>query len=229
MKSPKLWLACLLACAAFSTSSCLAEVVGEVLGVKGSVAIINAGTIIPAAVGTHIESGAEVRTGKPGRVKLRFIDGSVLVVSDGSTLKVEKYMVKDGKRDAGFVLDIGLISQSVVPSSTGSWTVRTPTAVTAVRGTEYMVEVTGDKATAVNVQSGNVAVTPSSVGSDGTAIGATSDGHRKRSLMLNYEGLTVVLDRPDMGTVCGTDGQCSNSKPWEADRIQKMKDRCSGI
>lgn len=222
MKSLKLWLAFLFACTA--SSLCLAEIVGEVLGVKGSVTIITAGTLTPAAVGSRIESGAEVRTGKPGRVKLRFIDGSVLVVSDGSTLKVEKYLVKDGKRDAGFVLDVGLISQSVVPSSTGSWTVRTPTAVTAVRGTEYMVEVTPDKATAVNVQSGNVAVTPGSMSQE-----AGADGHRKRSLMLNYEGLTVVLDRPDMGTVCGTDGKCSNSKAWEADRINKMKDRCTGV
>lgn len=219
MKSVKLLAVFLFTC--LVSSLCLAEVVGEVLGVKGSVTLVSAGVLTPAAVGSRIESGSEVRTGRPGRVKLRFIDGSVLVVSDGSVLKVEKYQLNGTQRDAGFVLDIGLISQTVAPSATGSWTVRTPTAVTAVRGTEYMVEVTPDQATAVNVQSGKVVVGPNT--------GGTPSSKRKRSLMLEYEGLTVILDRPDLGTVCGTDGQCGSSKPWEQDRINRLKERLSGV
>lgn len=218
MKSVKPWAALVAAC--LFSSPCLAEQVGEVLGVKGTASLILGGTTTPVVVGTRIDSGAEIRTGRPGRLKLRFIDGSVLVISDGSVLKVEKYALSGSQRDASFVLDIGLISQTVVPASAGSWTVRTPTAVTAVRGTEYMVEVTSDQATAVNVQSGKVAVEPSH---------ASKQARRKRGLVLEYEGLTVLLDQPDLGTTCSADGLCGSSKTWDPERIRHMKDRLSGV
>lgn len=204
-------------------AAALAGPVAEVVGVRGEAVSMVGSQATPLTIGTKLEEAAVIRTGSPGRVKLRFIDGSVIVVSDASSLKIEQYRVseQEKRRDAGFVLDIGLISQTVAPAKGGSWSVRTPTAVTAVRGTEYMVEVRPDLGTEVSVQSGEVAVEPFSAPSP--------SGSRKRSLAPSHDAANVLLNGQNFGTTCNASGACEPSRVWKEERIQALKDRISGV
>lgn len=190
-----------------------AEPVCEVLAVKGEAQTLSAGAVRALAVGDKLEPGAELKTGAGGRVRLRFLDGSTVVVADSTVLKIARFEQGPTKpRDASLQLETGLIGQKVAPVSGGAWEVRTPTAVTAVRGTEFIVEVGGDLATAVNVQSGKVAVEALQ-----SAAGGTTRSLRPRSI--------VVLEDAQSGTQCNPSSGCSKSAIWSGERIKRAQDR----
>lgn len=190
-----------------------AEPVCEVVALLGEARLGENGRML--ALGDRLEAGAEVRTGRSGRLRLRFGDGSTLVVSDGSVLVIERYEQPAGQgRQARFLLELGLIGQKVMPG--GSWEVRTPTAVTAVRGTEFIVEVARNLDTAVNVQSGNVSVEAVQV-----SPGGLTRSLRPRSM--------VALDSAEAGTQCNPDTGCSQVVTWSAARVKRAQDLLSGV
>ncbi|MCU7371795.1 FecR family protein [Paucibacter sp. O1-1] len=178
----------------------------EVLAVRGEARSADRAL----AVGDRLEPGAELRTGTDGRVRLRFGDGSTLVVGDRTVLKIERF--EPAPRRAGLLLESGLIGQKVEPAVGGAWEVRTPTAVTAVRGTEFIVEVGGDLATEVQVRSGKVEVEALQ-----SAAGGGTRSLRPRS--------RVTLEQPLASTLCNPRSGCSPSAPWSAERAQRSQDR----
>lgn len=203
--------------------------VAEVVAIKGAAVLVSAGRTTALAVGTKVDEGQEIRSMDPGRVKLRFVDGSVVVVGDSSALRIERFRPPAGTtpRQAGFVLDTGLISQTVAPSALGSWTVRTSSVVTAVRGTQYLIEVKADQSTEVSVQSGAVAVE--------AAPAARSRLARVRSLSGQPVSANepppdpVLLNRANATTACTADGECSPARPWSPERQQQAAERLSGV
>lgn len=181
--------------------------VGEVLALRGTATASKAGVSEPLAVGSKIEAGSEIRTAAQGRIRMQFIDGSVVILSDSSTLRVAQFDVDENKqrKSASFELDVGLISQKVAPSTAGSWNVRTPTVVTAVRGTEFIIEVQPDSATNVSIQSGAVSV----------------------NSLKKTRALPVILKNINAGTNCSADGVCSQAKEWGSDRLKAIQDKLS--
>jgi len=160
-------------------------------------------------VGSQLAAGSELQTGADSRLRLRCQDGSSVVVGANSRLRIDAFEMNGTQRvDARMTLTLGLIGQKVVGG--GGWNVRTPTAVTAVRGTEYIVEVKAD-ATAVLMQSGQVDVRPA--------------GPQSRSLAA---ALPLVALAGALGTDCRS-GQCTPAAPWSAERVKALTDRLSGI
>lgn len=209
-----------LICGVFFHANAFAENVAEVVGLKGEAVMLSAGKMTSLTVGASVEEGAEVRTANPGRIKLRFPDGSIIVVGDASTLKIEKFHAgnKESPRVGRFVLDIGLISQTVAPSKKGSWVVRTPSAVTAVRGTQYIIEVKPDLETEVNVQSGAVTVEP---------MGRRMRGFIGGAGIKNPQ--PILLDQQSHGTTCSTAVGCRMTEKANDDRLRALTDRLSGV
>ncbi|WP_439439201.1 FecR family protein [Roseateles sp. DB2] len=196
-------MVCLAVCAGLAAPPAPAQeagqAVGEVLALKGEAWMDGH----PLRPGERLQAGATVRTGQPGRLRLRFEDGSVLVLSDVTELRLERWSAAAGApRQASLWLQLGLIGQVVRPQNGGSWQVRTPSAVTAVRGTEFVVEVDANTKTAVHVQAGAVAV--DSVG---------------------VPGPTRLLDQPAQGTDCRADTGCSAVKTWPQARVHALRDR----
>lgn len=196
-------MACLAFCACLAAPPARAQegghAVGEVLVLKGE-AWMDGHALHP---GDRLRAGATVRTGQPGRLRLRFEDGSVLVLSDATELRLERWSAAAGApRQASLWLQLGLIGQTVRPQNGGSWQVRTPSAVTAVRGTAFVVEVDANTKTSVHVQAGAVAV--DSVG---------------------VPGPTRLLDQAAQGTDCRADAGCSEVKTWPQARVLALRDR----
>lgn len=194
----------------------------EVAALTGEAARVVAGQAQPLKVGEPVGEGAQLRTGASGRVRLRCADGSSLVVGDRSLLTLTKLHLGAegarggayGARDVSLLLERGLLGQKVAPSAEGKWEVRTPSAVTAVRGTEFLVEVGENEQTSVHVQSGQVAVLP---------------GPRAAGRTRGLGGqLPVVVERAG-GTDCDVMQGCTASMPWPADRVQSAMDRLAGV
>jgi hypothetical protein len=163
----------------------------------------------PARLGLRLQAGDEVRTDAKGRVRLRCTDGSALVIANRSQLRIERYEASaDQPRWASFWLKLGLIGQTVSPAPGGRWQVRTPTAVTAVRGTQYIVEVGADQSTAVQVTEGEVAVLPANPGgveaaasAPGEAASGAQEAYASKALASVIPALVLGSAQP--GLRCG--------------------------
>ena len=191
------------------SSAALAQQACEVMAVSGEAQRIDGKAL---AVGDKLDVGTALRTGAAGRVRLKFIDGSVLVLADRSELRIATFSAVAGQpREAEFLLELGLVGQRVNPAPGGSWKVRTPTAVTAVRGTEFSVEVGDDRATAVLVKTGEVDVEPA--------------GPQTRGIKPRYP---LRLTKNLSGTRCDAK-ECAEATAWAADRVQRIEQRLGSL
>lgn len=133
--------------------------------VRGNVDITNAQTKVTqvASVGMPATVGDTVRTKKRSRAQLRFLDGSIINLSSNYSIEIKEFSYDAEKK----------IRKSVIRSARGTlraivnkapgdaasiFEVETPTAVAAVRGTEFFVIVRSSDVTDVVVAKGTVAV-----------------------------------------------------------------------
>lgn len=206
----------LLAGLAMLAVTATAAPVAEVIGLTGEARTGPVQQAKALALGDKLEPGTDIRTGEKGRVRLRFVDGSTVVISDRSVFRIERFEAAPGKpREASLLLSLGLIGQKVAPSAQGSWTVRTPSAVTAVRGTEFMVEVGAEQDTAVDVQEGKVEVESLD----------PPDKPRAKGL----RPPPALLLPTSSGLRCHHGGDCQTPKDFAPSRVQRNLERLSGV
>jgi len=175
-------------------------------------------------VGSRLEAGMELRTAPNSRLRLRCADGSSLVMAADTQLRLEVMDLQGAQRqELRWNLRLGLIGQKVSPG--GRWSVRTPTAVTAVRGTEFTVEVAEASTTAVLTKEGAVDVQPAGAGTRSAVggLGGLSGLVGGTAGAIATVGLTVL-----QGTDCAA-GRCSPAVAWGAARVQRTLDRLSGV
>ncbi len=116
---------------------------GTISALSGNVAIERAGKPIPAAQGTALEVGDQLKTAANSRVTIGLSDGSTLELSDSSTLVLtENVLNPDGSRARTKVTLLGGLVRSLVkhdPAGNPNFEVHTPNAVASARGTMFDV------------------------------------------------------------------------------------------
>lgn len=113
--------------------------VGKVAAVRGKATIERGGSTIPASVNTTIQASDIVKTSADCRVKLVFIDDSVLTVGENSRLLVKEFLYSKEKGGKSIFNLLDGKMHSVVGKT--KFEVQTPTAVAAARGTVIYFEV----------------------------------------------------------------------------------------
>lgn len=118
--------------------------IGQIKTAKGQVTIERAGRTIPAAVGTRLQSADVVKTGADGSVGITMDDDTLLSAGSGSVLSLDRYAFEpttgQGRFDASLNRGtLAVISGRIAKGSPDAMTVRTPTAILGVRGTEFVV------------------------------------------------------------------------------------------
>ncbi len=98
--------------------------------------------------------GAEIRTGADSKAGVLFPDGSRFLIGNNSLFSVED----TSKQRAGFRLKLGKLRAAVAGYFASRFEVRTPSAVCAVRGTAFDIEVGADGNTEMSVAEGLVEV-----------------------------------------------------------------------
>jgi hypothetical protein len=191
-------LACLFwaAIACMSTAYAAEIVIGSVLAVRGEVyRAAGAGQSALAAkapvyLGDTIVSGA-------GKAKISLNDGTIVSIGENTRLRLSMY--QSTANDLTTRLDIlsGVLRAFVARVvASGRFEIESETAVAAVRGTDWLVDITS-KGTAVAVISGTVAV----------------------SGRVGQNPATVLLDAPGRGTDVDSSGQPTAPHPWGAQRF----------
>ncbi len=145
-------LCILLAAAAWltiHTTTTLADEVGTFTVVKGSVDSLRelANAPIPAQVGLGILMDDVIRTKHRSRTRLKLIDNSVLNMGQDYMMKIDQYVFNaDKKIRKGVIMAMrGKVRATVAKmkhqSADSTFEIRTPTAIAAARGTEFIVNV----------------------------------------------------------------------------------------
>ena len=104
----------------------------------------------------RVEKGDKIRTGGGSTASLLTPDGSKILLGSSSEFEAES---SAGVGElALFKLELGSLKAWVTKSLNRRFRVRTPTAICAVRGTAFMVDVAASRATLIDVSEGVVAV-----------------------------------------------------------------------
>ena len=145
-----------------STVVAQAAALAEVSGVV-EVMPVGSDTWLPAVPGSRVTIGDRIRTGTSSVATLAFFDGSVTILAAETELTVSQLSARRDGHDKAIVLHqwVGRTYNRVqrLLDAASSFEIETPTAVTAVRGTVFAVEVESDGTTEVTVGEGLVEVT----------------------------------------------------------------------
>jgi hypothetical protein len=136
-----------------------AAFVGQVVKVLGDVRINRDGADMPAGMGTALQLGDVVTTGPGARLRLRFIDGSILTLGEKSRMSIDIFSIDATNNSRTVVLSMleGIVSAAAAKSGENNfdYQIKTANAYTAVRGTKWIVSSLAG-ATAVYVLNGQV-------------------------------------------------------------------------
>ena len=121
----------------------------EVIAVSGSVQVLETNsTARVLQVGNQLGAGAEIQVSNNSSATLRFADGSIVVMQPSSSMRLDRVSVyADGVMvDTGLRLHQGRIEVTANPrhGSKNRMQITTPSAVAAVRGTQFRVSVEQD-------------------------------------------------------------------------------------
>ncbi|MDC7235579.1 MAG: FecR domain-containing protein [Spirochaetales bacterium] len=153
-----LLLTALLAAPAFSLA-------GEIVFVEGTVDIkTSTGDLDYADIGMSVDTGDSIITGYDGYAELELEDGSTVKVNEDSIFKLDSVQQENQSRNS-FQLVLGSASYKFTKAmKTDEPTIRTPSTVCGLRGTEFTVFAGIDGSALYVVDEGSVAV--SSKGSE---------------------------------------------------------------
>jgi hypothetical protein len=118
--------------------------IGQVKVVKGQVDVERNGQAEPAKPGMRLETADVVRTGTDGSVGITMADNSLLSAGPNSILSLDRFdydpTTNQGRFDTQLQKgSLSVISGRMAKQSPDAMTVRTPSAILGVRGTEFVV------------------------------------------------------------------------------------------
>ena len=136
-------LGALMLSALFATSAGAAEI-GRIKVAKGQVTVERKGEALPGAVGMRLEPADVLKTGADGSVGITMADNSLLSAGPNSILSLDRFdfdpTSNQGRFDAQLQKgSLAVISGRMAKQSPEAMTVRTPSAILGVRGTEFVL------------------------------------------------------------------------------------------
>jgi hypothetical protein len=140
----KAWI--IAAALAVATPALAADNIGLVKVSKGSVQIHRGSEKLPANVGAALQTSDTIVTGADGSAGITFTDNSLVSVGPNSIFSIDKYSFDSTTHQGEFAGNLkqgrlAAVSGKMVKQSPESMTIRTPSAIMGVRGTEFVVQV----------------------------------------------------------------------------------------
>jgi len=133
-----------LALATLLVTSANAAGIGQIKVSNGQVTVERKGESQPGRVGMRLESSDVLKTGSDGSVGITMADNSLLSAGPNSILSLDRFefdpTTSQGRFDAQLQKgSLAVISGRIAKQSPEAMTVRTPSTILGVRGTEFVV------------------------------------------------------------------------------------------
>ena len=164
-----LLLVLLLTLGTACTCSKISDQYCTITRISGVVTVLPVGSIAwtEAEVDTQLRAGDRIRTTDNSSAIITFFEGSVIELKSNTEVGITELIIEVGPKSTTISLEqtIGTTINRVqkLVDTASSYEIDTPSAVAAVRGTEYEVVVLSDSTTTVIVTEGNVSVTAQGV------------------------------------------------------------------
>jgi hypothetical protein len=193
-----------------------------VIAFKGSASVASGPRSALVTLQTRLSEGALIETGADGFLTMQLANGSKISLPSNSRLRIARmrtYLLTGGA-DLDFLVERGRSETTATPlrDSRSRFRMRTPVAVSAVRGTVFRIGYDGpDAPSLTEVVEGNVAVSLATTGAQtnlpgGFGAAGSPDGQLKREELLpppqfaagfaQQRGRTVAFAlEPDVGAV----------------------------
>jgi ferric-dicitrate binding protein FerR (iron transport regulator) len=140
-------------------SALAAGFVGQAVKVLGTVQINRDGADMSVGPGTALQLGDVIKTGPGARLRLRFVDGSILTLGENTSLSIDIFAVDGTNKSRTVVLTLinGIVNAAAAKSGEDKfdYQIKTANAYSAVRGTKWIVDAPKG-ATGVYVLNGQV-------------------------------------------------------------------------
>jgi hypothetical protein len=166
--------------AALAAVPAVAQVVGQVTGLRGAATVeraAGAGTI-PLRLHSEVREGEIVRTGGDARLRITLNDQSTLALGADGELRLDHLALSAEPGGTGTLvtLALGFLRTAIVRLQPETlFRVQTPSMVAAVRGTDW-IESYGDGKTEIFVASGSVLATGATEAATNWTLVNTGEG-----------------------------------------------------
>jgi hypothetical protein len=143
---PRLCLLLLTIFGVVASTSAVAADIGQIKVAKGDVVVERSGQMLPGRVGLRLAASDVIKTGPDGSVGITMSDDSLLSAGPNSVLALDRFefdgTTSQGRFDTSLNKgSLAVISGRIAKQSPDAVTVRTPSAVLGVRGTEFVITV----------------------------------------------------------------------------------------
>jgi hypothetical protein len=120
--------------------------IGVIKVSQGQVQVEREGKLVPASIGMAMRASDTLRTGPDGAAGVTFADNSLISVGPNTVFSIDKYRFDSTTHAGEFEGSLkkgklAAVSGKMVKQTPESMTIRTPSSVMAVRGTEFVVAV----------------------------------------------------------------------------------------
>ncbi len=186
--------------------------------VVGQVEVLRRGTTTwqPAKTGMPLSVGDEVRAAQDSGAKIAMVDGSIVMVFPRSRLQIRQLTTDTATqtRTSMFHLVVGLVryvvsqaAVTLVGTRQNQFTISTPTAIMAARGTDGILGYSAAGAAAAAA-----APTPGAPATTGAGAGGPTT-------LLCLGGVSALVALPTVPGTVGTGEQifCENGQIWQVD------------
>ena len=123
--------------------------IGQVKTVSGEVAILRDSARLPVKPGDPVYTKDIVQTGVHGSIGISFVDNSVFSTGPDSQIGLDEFRfdpASGGEMLANMPRGtLSVVSGEITKKSPGALKIKTPTAILAVRGTTFAVQVVGER------------------------------------------------------------------------------------
>jgi hypothetical protein len=128
---------------ALAGSLLAAGFVGQAVKTLGQVSVNRDGADMTVGPGTALQLGDVVKTGPGARLRLRFVDGSILTLGENTQLSIDIFAVDGTNKSRTVILTLlsGIVNAAAAKSGEDKfdYQIKTATAYSAVRGTKWIV------------------------------------------------------------------------------------------
>lgn len=180
---------------------------------RGAVAIVPAaGSAVQAApaTGDRLAEGTRLQVGPDAFVTLRLADGSLIRVRADSDVQLQQLRRRGRAGSVQSVLDLrgGGVESSVAPQTDPArrFDVRTPTATTSVRGTQFTVDLAASGQATTSVDQGSVTLRAATASNPATAAPTPLASQAQ----VQEQAVTL---QPGQGVAVAANGQLSSVRP----------------
>jgi len=124
--------------------------IAQVKNVSGKVTIVHANANLSAKTGDFLYEKDVIETGDDGTIGITFSDNTMMSTGPDSEVALDQYQFDSSNFHGSMLTNLqkgtlAMVSGDIARSTPGAMKVRTPTAILGVRGTRFVVQVTGEQ------------------------------------------------------------------------------------